>query len=313
MRDAAKLLLDETPLVVLPSLVAAVGLHEAIVLQQLHYLIAGKFGKIIDGQRFIYKTYEQWRADYFPFWHADTVRKTFRNLEKAGYVVAIQEKSYYRQKLYAINYEKVNAMRTNSTLPSGRFSRLEADESPSSIQREDYTKTTADANAPANATIGVASISVLGKNVVNSASLESESENKVTVARLDVATNIFNHATKAKTAESVIRKWNLPVHLQDICLEFAGVFGIEADGPTPTITSRSKKKWAASAAQLYEIHPTHAELIKARDVAAGKFPISHPGAAVNTIINLRAMNPKPAPLTHAQPVVYREKVAHDDE
>jgi DNA-binding Lrp family transcriptional regulator len=164
------------------------------------------------------------------------------------------------------------------------------------------------------ASLGVASISIMGTDIANSASLESEAtQPKVTVARLDGATDFFNRAVKAKTAAALIQKWNLPVHLQDICLEFAGVFNVEADGPTPTITARSKKKWAASAAQLYEIRPTHAELVKARDIAAGKFPISHPGAAVNTIINLRAMNPKPAPLTHSAPVVFRDMAVNDDE
>jgi biotin operon repressor len=130
---------------------------------------------------------------------------------------------------------------------------------------------------------------------------------------VDGMTDFFDHAVKAKTAAAIIRKWKLPVHLEDICIEFASVFGIEADGPTPTITARSKSKWLGSAAQLYEIRPTHAELIKARDAAAGKYPIAHPGAAVNTIINLRAMNPKVAPLTHSAPVVFRDKVVNDDD
>jgi hypothetical protein len=158
--------------------------------------------------------------------------------------------------------------------------------------------------------IGETSITVMATNIVNSASLErDESE----TPKKDSMTDFFDHAVKAKTAAAIIRKWNLPVHLEDTCIEFASVFGIEADGPTPTITARSKSRWLGSAAQLYEIRPTHAELIKARDAAAGKYPIAHPGAAVNTIINLRAMNPKVAPLTHSAPVVFRDKVVNDDD
>lgn len=33
----SKLLLDDEPLVILPKLAAAIGLNEAIILQQLHY------------------------------------------------------------------------------------------------------------------------------------------------------------------------------------------------------------------------------------------------------------------------------------
>jgi hypothetical protein len=167
------------------------------------------------------------------------------------------------------------------------------------------------ANAPqVPIIIGKTPAPTVTTDIANATSLkrdESESPKK------DGLQDFFDHAVKAKTAAAIIRKWNLPVHLQDTCLEFASVFGIEADGPTPTITARSKSKWMGSAAQLYEIRPTHAELIKARDNAAGKYPIAHPGAAVNTIINLRAMNPKVAPLTHSAPVVFRDKVVNDDD
>lgn len=314
-----KLLLDEAPLMVIPSLAVSIGLNESIVLQQLHYLTVGKFGKIIEGRRFIYNTLEKWRDTYFPFWTVKTIQRTFKALEDAGYVIGLQEKSYYRQKLYAINYERLDAIRTNCPHPSGQIVHMEEDKLSTSIQREDYTKTTADANAPASAaTIGVASISVMATNVANSASLESESESKVTVARLDVGENIFNLATKAKTAATVIRKWKLPAHLEDLCITFAEVFGIEADGPNKTLsnTKQTKGKWLRGATELAELNPTHAELIKARDIArANRYPIAHPGAAVNTITNLRqsARQTKPPVLTHPQPVTFREVTSHDDE
>lgn len=167
-------------------------------------------------------------------------------------------------------------------------------------------------------TVGEASISVMATNVANAASLESESEPKVTVARLDAVTDLFNHATKPKTAATVIRKWKLPAHLEDLCITFAEVFGIEADGPNKTLsnTKQTKGKWLRGATELAELNPTHAELIKARDIArANRYPIAHPGAAVNTITNLRqsARQTKPPVLTHPQPVTFREVTSHDDE
>lgn len=192
-------------------------------------------------------------------------------------------------------------------------------ESHMKIQEETNQETKPDANAPARAAIiGVASLSVLGKDVANAASLESESEPKVTVARVDGVTDIFNHATKAKTPATVIRKWKLPAHLEDLCITFAEVFGIEADGPNKTLsnTKQTKGKWLRGATELAELNPTHAELIKARDIArANRYPIAHPGAAVNTITNLRqsARQTKPPVLTHPQPVTFREVTSHDDE
>jgi uncharacterized protein YbaR (Trm112 family) len=232
----SKLLLDETPLMVLPSLVAEVGLHEAIVLQQLHYLITGKFGKIINGQRYIYKTYQQWQADYFPFWHVDTVRKTFRNIEKAGYVMAIQEKSYYRQKLYTINYEKVDAMRTNSTHPCGQIARLEADKSTSSIQREDYTKTTGAANA---API-IADIPAMA-DVANSTDMSSP--------KRDALEDIFFRATKTKTHRDTINAWRGAEHLKDTCAALCDATGLP-------VQKGDSGKWLKGAVALHELGVT---------------------------------------------------------
>lgn len=57
------ILFDEPPLLVIPSLANALGLHEAIVLQQIHYWV--KINEkaqrnFIDGHYWTYNTYEQW-------------------------------------------------------------------------------------------------------------------------------------------------------------------------------------------------------------------------------------------------------------
>ncbi len=47
----SSLLIEESPLQVLPSLAKAIGLNEAIFAQQLHYWLRGKSGKEHDGKR----------------------------------------------------------------------------------------------------------------------------------------------------------------------------------------------------------------------------------------------------------------------
>jgi hypothetical protein len=98
------LLIDEYPLLVLPSLAVAVGLNEAIVLQQLHYWLNNPKGGVeMDGYRWVYNTYEQWQADNFPFWSVSTVKRTFTNLEDMELVVSRQQATYDRKKYYRIH------------------------------------------------------------------------------------------------------------------------------------------------------------------------------------------------------------------
>src|SRR5262245_42800307 len=61
-------LLDERPLLVLPSLAKAVGVEEAIALQQLHFHLVATGGKEHDGLRWYRSTREQWQNEDFPFW-----------------------------------------------------------------------------------------------------------------------------------------------------------------------------------------------------------------------------------------------------
>lgn len=101
----SKLLLNEHPLQVLPSLAIAIGLNEAIILQQLHYwLLKSKNER--EGKRWVYNCYKDWQQQ-FPFWSERTIKRIFRNLEKKKLVISYQwEKSEYdRRKWYTINYD----------------------------------------------------------------------------------------------------------------------------------------------------------------------------------------------------------------
>ena len=118
-----KLLIPEPPLQVLPNLAMAIGLGEAIIVQQLHYWSL----KAEDG--WVYNTYEQWH-EQFPFLSVITIKRTFLKLEQDGIVVSRQSKSTNRKKFYRINYEKLdNAFSMaetepeyqNDTLPSGQI------------------------------------------------------------------------------------------------------------------------------------------------------------------------------------------------
>jgi DnaD/phage-associated family protein len=104
---ATRLLLDEEPLVVLPSLAASVGLNESIILQQLHYWLE-RSTHVYEGYKWVYNTYEEWQ-EQFPFWSESTIRRIITKLEKLGLIITgnFNRSKIDKTKWYRINYEKL--------------------------------------------------------------------------------------------------------------------------------------------------------------------------------------------------------------
>jgi len=129
---ATPLLIDEEPLLVPPRLAAAIGLNEAIVLQQIRYWLGDKRRpKIRDGRRWVYNTYPQWQAQ-FPFWSLATIKKTFRELEERGLLLASQRYNRAptdRTKWYTIDFPRLlaldAALAAPEDLPRDQFNPLE--------------------------------------------------------------------------------------------------------------------------------------------------------------------------------------------
>jgi DNA-binding PadR family transcriptional regulator len=87
----SNLLIDETPIVFQPTLAKLIGLPEAIVLQTLKFWCGQKrSGKVVDDERWIFNTLEQWREFSFPFWSTRTIGEVFRTLESMGLVKSKQ-------------------------------------------------------------------------------------------------------------------------------------------------------------------------------------------------------------------------------
>jgi len=100
----SKLLIEDRPLIVLPVLAKEVGLEEAIIMQQLHFLLRDpRNGKLIGKRRWIYNTYEGW-AEHFIWLKPHTIKRYFLKLEKWGVIESCQpegrrsRRKYYRLK-----------------------------------------------------------------------------------------------------------------------------------------------------------------------------------------------------------------------
>lgn len=108
-----KILFDENPLVIDTTLAKALGLNEAIVLQQVHYWLEINKRKnlnFVDGRYWTYNSIKKWHEENFSFWVEKTVKRTFSNLVDKGVLVT---GNYNKQKMdrtlwYSIDYEKLN-------------------------------------------------------------------------------------------------------------------------------------------------------------------------------------------------------------
>lgn len=79
--ESSALLIEEQPRLFIPALAVAIGLNEAIFLQQLKFLSSlGSGGRTISGRKWIWNTLHQWR-EVFPFWSAMTIRRVLVPIE----------------------------------------------------------------------------------------------------------------------------------------------------------------------------------------------------------------------------------------
>lgn len=102
------LLIDESPVLVIPSLAVKIGLNEAMVLQQIHYW-AKKKKTAREGFYWVYNSYEAWQ-EQFPFFSKSTIGRTIRSLEKLDLLITgnFNKLSFDKTKWYRINYNKLD-------------------------------------------------------------------------------------------------------------------------------------------------------------------------------------------------------------
>lgn len=108
----SKLLINDQPVMVLPKLAEAIGLNEAIVLQQIHYWLttyqeADKEDHYRDGKWWVYNTKAEWQEN-FPWWSESTVWRTLTALRESELVRTTDtynKKGYDRTLWYTINYK----------------------------------------------------------------------------------------------------------------------------------------------------------------------------------------------------------------
>ena len=105
-----KLLIDDQPLQVLPSLAESIGLSEALILQQIHWLLL-RSKKEFKGKHWVFNTYEEWQEKHFRFFSVSTIRRTINHLEELNLLISSTEFNQMKvdkTKWYTINYEALD-------------------------------------------------------------------------------------------------------------------------------------------------------------------------------------------------------------
>jgi hypothetical protein len=138
---SAKLLIDEPPLQVLPSLACLrtrrgrLGVTAAIVLQQLHW----RAQRTDDG--WVQRSISAWRngdrprdRGDFPFWDDATIKRAFTRLEAEGLIEREQSASTDRTRRYRVRYDELRAREPGVQIAPLEGGRPPADRPDASVQ-----------------------------------------------------------------------------------------------------------------------------------------------------------------------------------
>lgn len=127
----SKLLINEPPLQVLPSLAKAIGINEAIVLQQIQYWVSKEL-HYYDNRYWTYNTITEW-LDQFPHLSNSGLRKILNRLENLGLILTnnYNTNKFNHTKWYTINYKTLGnyVEKVNTDVLSDSSSELPSDSS----------------------------------------------------------------------------------------------------------------------------------------------------------------------------------------
>ena len=116
-------MINEPPLLVFKTLAVKIGLNEAIVLQQLHFLCSISNNEK-DGHAWVYNTIDSWRDNHFEFWSRETIKRVFLSLREKNLVHSSSD--FNKMKIdktlwYRVNYDELKLLENDAvTFPLGQ-------------------------------------------------------------------------------------------------------------------------------------------------------------------------------------------------
>lgn len=114
----ASWLYSKSPLVVDKDLATAIGLNEAIILQQINYWLHVRGGKDADGRHWIKHTISEFLEKDFPFWSRSTVKRAIANCKKKEFLLErnLNTAGFDKSKWYSIDEDKLNEVMSHASV-----------------------------------------------------------------------------------------------------------------------------------------------------------------------------------------------------
>jgi len=196
------LLPNQSPKLYQDPIAEKLGLNEALVLQQLHYLLQ-KSSIPCDGHNWFFHTFQQWQKQ-FPFWSERTIIRIITKLEQEGYIIS--SKVYNKFKLdktkwYRIDYERFyhdfNCQLDNMELKHGQKCSCHDDKLLLQVLQNPFCKSdNQDFDNPS-----VTITKELRKDIKKEKEKEKEKENPIVEKHLDTLHEIIEYLN-AKTGKT---------------------------------------------------------------------------------------------------------------
>lgn len=107
------LISGDYPLIASPTLAKAYGVAAANFLQKLHYCLENNEGKIFNGKKYWFHSYEQWQAT-LGVYSLSTIKRIVAKLKQAGILVIekLAKNKWLQTNFYTINYKKLKQLIT---------------------------------------------------------------------------------------------------------------------------------------------------------------------------------------------------------
>ncbi|MHC0037924.1 conserved phage C-terminal domain-containing protein [Pseudoneobacillus sp. C159] len=195
----SKLLISESPIMILPSLAVRIGVNEAVVMQQVHYWLV-KSSHVKEGRTWIYNTYKDWQ-EQLPFWSESTIKRAVKSLEEKGLLMTANwnKAKLDNTKWYSIDYQKLATFENANSLTADQTS-----VQPDLANRTNWNATESNLTTPIPE---------------NTSENSTEKKNPVPfeeiIDYLNAKTQSNYKAKSKKTQELIVARWNEGFMLED--------------------------------------------------------------------------------------------------
>lgn len=121
-----KSIMNEKPLLILPTLATQIGFKEALILQYLKECLENDLeSTAVEGKIWVRRTYEDWQKN-LPFWSVETIKRIISSLEDQGLILGskIRGSQFDHGKWYTLNDFEITAINKGQFLEEDKYKKI---------------------------------------------------------------------------------------------------------------------------------------------------------------------------------------------